>query len=78
MTDSRWSSSSYLVHAYFQCADLRDTNFSGANLTGADLRGANLDGANFEGAVLNGVKTDGAFIINGAGGRASNRFMESS
>jgi hypothetical protein len=61
LASSRWSGSSFLVHAYLQCADLSGADFRGANLTGADLRGANVSGANFAGAILTGVKTDGVF-----------------
>ncbi len=58
---SRWSGTSFLVHAFLQCADLSGADFRGANLTGADLRGANVSGANFEGAIIRDVKTDGVF-----------------
>ena len=61
LADSTWSHSSFLSHAYLQCANLSRADFRGANLSDADLRGANIEGANFEGAVLRGIKTDGAF-----------------
>jgi Pentapeptide repeats (8 copies) len=61
LTDSKWGYHAYLVHSYFQCADLAGANFRRAILTGADLRGANIQGADFRHAKLKGIKTRGAF-----------------
>lgn len=53
---SRWSKKSNLSGAHLQCADLRHSDFSGANLSDTDLSGANVEGANFTHAYFKGVK----------------------
>jgi uncharacterized protein YjbI with pentapeptide repeats len=53
---SRWSRKSNLSGAHLQCADLRHSNFRGADLSYTDLSGANVQGANFTRAYFRGVK----------------------